>query len=265
LLAGAALPATALLAGTSSAQEQQPLQQPLGTEQQQGDVKDPLLAACLLIAARKQTEICTFALKRLQSDEAKAFARSELDEQDTTKAELRQIGFTYPVTAARGQVAQGASQPGTPGAYPNPTANGATGQPAGATTGTTNGVQPAGGQTGAISTTDHPAAWAVAVGAGPMPREAACLIALEHEICENCIRSAKKGMEQLTGAKLDRRFINAQLDAHMAARDKLQAFRRHCTSQMEPILADREKAVEKHIAMLTGILDKLDGGRAEGK
>jgi predicted outer membrane protein len=95
-----ALPASALLPALAGAQP--PAGQPPAAS------KDPLLAPCLLIGGRKQIENCSYALKKLQSDEAKAFAKAEIEEHETIKKNLKGLGFDYPVTPVA------AAQPGQP-------------------------------------------------------------------------------------------------------------------------------------------------------
>ncbi|MDY3557107.1 DUF4142 domain-containing protein [Gemmata sp. JC717] len=99
----AALPAAAFLPAFAGAQ---PTAQPIAAPS-----KDPLLAPFLLSGGRKQIENCSYALKKLQSDEAKAFAKAEIDEHETIKKNLKGLGYDYPVTAAPG------TQPNQPTAW----------------------------------------------------------------------------------------------------------------------------------------------------
>jgi len=54
------------------------------------------MAACLLIVGRKQIEVCRFALEKIQDDEVKAFAQAEIDEHETLKKRLQELGYQYP-------------------------------------------------------------------------------------------------------------------------------------------------------------------------
>lgn len=203
----AALPAAAFLPAFAGAQ---PTAQPATAPP-----KDPLLAPCLLICGRKQIENCSYALKKLQSDEAKAFARAEIDEHETIKKKLKELGYDYPVTAASG------------------------------------------------TQTNQPAAWSVTAGTARLPMEAAGLIAVDHEVADQCIANARMEMDKLSGRELDKHFIGCQLGEHYALLDKVQTFRRHASPKMEAVLADGQKVIETHIATLKKIMTNLDKGKAE--
>lgn len=234
LVFGAALPPAALFAELAGAQTRpQSLPQHLpaaGATETTGQTKDPLVAACALIEARKQIEMCQYALKKLQTDDVKAFARAVIEQQEEVKRKLKDMGYGYPVAAVE-------------------------------TGGTTGDIRLAGGAGGVPAADAHPAAWMVNVGTGPLPVEAACLVALGHEIAENCVRNFRKEMDQDTGVKADKAFVGFELCEHMAGLAAVQAFRRHTTDRMSPCLAECEKAIEKNIATLKGLMAKLDEKR----
>ena len=198
-----ALPSAALLQGIASAQ---PAAQPLAMP------KDPLLAPCLLIGGRKQIENSSYALKKLQSDDAKAFARAEIAEHEAIKKNLKELGYDYPVTALPG------SQPG------------------------------------------QPPAWVVTAGSAKLPLEAAGMVAVDHEVADQCIANYRREMEPLTGRDFDKRFIGNQLDEHLTLLDKVQTFRRHASPKMEAVLADGQKTIETHIATLKNLMAALVKG-----
>lgn len=206
LAAGASLPASALVIGAVSAQAAAV-----------APAKDPLLAACLLIGGRKQIENCTFALKKLTHKGAQDFARAEIEEHQTVKAELQKLGYAYPVTPAQTNVAPG----------------------------------------GTVS-------WMVASGRTPLSADAANLVAIDHEVAEQCIANYRKEMDQLTGRELDMRFVGHQLDVHLALRDKVQVFRRHASAEMAPTLDTGLKTIESHISTLKQLKRTLDDNRQGG-
>lgn len=172
--------------------------------------KDPLLAPCLLIGGRKQIENCSFALKKLQNDDCKAFARAEIEEHQTIAKNLKGLGFDYPVTAA-------------PGA-------------------------PAGG----------PVMWVVTAGPAKLPVEAASMVAVDHEVAEQCIANYRKEMDQYSGREFDKRFVGNQLDVHMELLDKVQVFQRHASPKMREVLAEGQKVIEGHIATCKKLMAALD-------
>ena len=57
---------------------------------------DAPLAACLLIDGRKQIGKCELVRKRLETEEARAFAQAEIEEHEHIGKALAQLGFMYP-------------------------------------------------------------------------------------------------------------------------------------------------------------------------
>ena len=200
-----ALPASALIPALGAAQP--PAAQPGGAP---APGQDPLFVPCLLIGGRKQIENCTFALTKLQSDDAKAFAKAEIEEHEAMKKTLKGLGYDYPVA---------------------PVGGGRLGQPAG-----------------------------VVATAGPakLSADAAAMVALDHEVAEQCIANYRKEMSKLSGVELDKRFTGHQLDTHMDLLDKVQTFRRHASPKAEAALADGQKVIEAHIATLKKLMAELD-------
>lgn len=89
-LGAAALPISALLF-SSPAGAQQPL-----TEAGLLTLRDPLLAACLLMAGRRQMGKCRVAANHVSLDSSRDFAAIEIDEHQTISAELLELGHSYP-------------------------------------------------------------------------------------------------------------------------------------------------------------------------
>lgn len=94
LAAGAAaLPVSALFQISASGQAPPP-----GTPGSRNPgARDPLLACCLLIDGRKETEICKFAQNKLQNDDCKTFCKNAIDEFESLRDRLKEYGFEYPV------------------------------------------------------------------------------------------------------------------------------------------------------------------------
>lgn len=228
LLAGAVLPLSALPAAAQTPAR------PGGSQPQSGGAtptagEDPLLAACMLIGGRKQIENCTYAKDKLTTDDAKKFAQAEIDEHMKNKADLKKLGYDYPVLpAARGAAEPKPTDPPKPSDPPRP------------------------------ADANNPVT--VSVGGGrQLPVEAAALLAVDHEVADQCIVNYRKEMGQLSGLKLDKRFVGHQLDEHMALKDKVQTYRRHASKEMQPVLDDGLKVIETHIATCKELMQKLDG------
>jgi len=236
LLAGATLPLSALLAHaqTTDSTGQTPGATGQATTPGQAPpppAEDPLLAACVLIGGRKQIENCSYIKGKLTSDDAKKFAQAEIDEHEQIKAQLKKLGYEYPVMPV----------PARPN-DPRPT----------------DPPRPEERKDG-----DAPKPVVVASGRTPLPQEAVVLVAVDHEVGDQCILNYRKEMDQLQGVKLDKRFVGHQLDEHLALKDKVETFRRHASTDMKPVLDDGLKVINTHITTLKDLMDRLDTARGE--
>lgn len=217
ILAGATLPAAVALSAPAFGQR------PAG----QLASEDPLFAPCLLIGGRKQIENCTYALGKLRSDEAKAFAKAEIEEHETIKKNLKALGYDYPVTRADAAAA-----------------------------GTTGGVTPAAAQ----------ASYRVAAGAAPVPPEAAGMIVIDHEVADQCVANYRKEFDEHAAKKhADKFFVGHQLVTHMTLLDQAQTFQRHASPKMQPVLAEGLKIIETHIATLKKLKEGMEGRASDQK
>ena len=104
----------------------------------------------------------------------------------------------------------------------------------------------------------QPPAWVVTAGPAKPSPDAAGMIALDHEVAEQCVANYRKEMGKLSGNELDKRFVGNQLDTHMTLLDQVQTFRRHASPQMEGLLADGQKVIETHVATLKRLMAELD-------
>ncbi len=188
--------------------------------------EDPLLAACMLIGGRKQIENCSYIQEKLTTEDARAFCKAEIEEHQKIKAQLQKMGFDYPVKPAQGQgQAQAQRQP----------------QQADA-------IKP------------------VVVNVGtkaPLPPEAIALVAIDHEVAEQCIANYRAEMDKLQGVKRDQRFIGHQLDEHLALKDKVETYRRHASAAMKPTLEEGLKTINTHIETCKKLMEKLDQQKEE--
>ena len=188
--------------------------------------RDPLLAACLLIGHRGQVEACQWAMTRLTNDEAKAFAKAEIEEQEAIKAKLKEFGFDYPARASGMALAAPPADAG--------------------------GVVPAGGL---------PRVEMVAVGRIALPGAASELFHIEHEVAEECLKTFKEMMGKKSGAKFDKAFVGCQLAAHLGMKDKGTVFARHASESLRPVLTEGLTRVNRDIETLEALMAKMDGER----
>src|SRR6476620_10458328 len=106
LVAGAALPVAGLWASVTRGQDR-----PVGPTgaAPAGLSEDPVLAAELLIAGRKQVANRQFAAQRTQNPDVRAFAEAEVAAHQLIQRRLMDRGFQYPaVTPVPPAVAGGA-------------------------------------------------------------------------------------------------------------------------------------------------------------
>jgi uncharacterized coiled-coil protein SlyX len=240
LIAGAASVPLSGLWSAVAAQDARPAGQPGGAGQPGAAAagKDPLLAACLLIGGRKQIEKCEFSLTKLRMEETKAFAKAEIDEHVTIKNRLKELGFELPADAPRPGGA-----PGGGGAQP---------------------VPPAAGQPGAAGQPVPPGrpAGMMMIGKFPLPPGAAELLAVDLEVAQQCVANYRKEMEEKEKKgelKVEKGFVGDQLHEHFGLLDRAQVFQRHASKDMQKVLAEGQGIIEKHIATLKAIMEKLDG------
>lgn len=207
----------------ASARGQVPQQMPAG----QSHGEDPILACCLLIDGRTQIEICRWAQEKLKNEDAKAFAKAEVDEHEKMKADLQRLGFEYPVAPTFAQGGQ--PQPGGQAQFP-------------ARQGTPR---------------------MIATGRLLLPPGLAETVQIATEIADQCITSAKEGLGKKSGVKFDKAFVGAQLFCHHGELDKLQVFEKHATERMREVLHNCRPVVERQITTLEGLMAKLDDGKPE--
>jgi len=233
LFAGAALPVSAVLWKTSYGQA--PAAQPAGAQPiaatKQPTGRDPLVGVCMLIAGRRQIEACRWAMDKLTNQDCKAFAKAEIDEHEHVKDELKQFGLQYPSIPKE-------IEAGTASAIP------ATG-----TTTPSSGVQ----QASAIQPIP-----AIPVGNVVFPPPASDFVAVDHEICSQCIANYKTAMQKKHGLKFDKAFIGDQLHEHHALRDKVEVGQRNASAEMMPVLNEAHKIIEQHISTLEQLMTRLD-------
>jgi len=192
----------------------------------QGKSYDPPMAACLLIMGRKQIEICRFALEKIQHDAVKQFAQAEIEEHETIKRRLSELGYTYPAAAG--------SREGDAGR----TLGGLLGRDTGGT---------------------------VSVGRATLPGPVSDLISIDHEIADQCIQTVRTELGKLEGRDFDKRFVGNQLDAHYSLLDHGTVYRKYASREMAPVLEEARPIIERHIATCKELMDTLDKQQKQGQ
>lgn len=202
--------------------------------------EDPLLAACLLLGGRRQIEVCQFALEVLQDEDCKAFAKAEIEEHQTIKADLQKLGYEYP-----------APPKDVPIAPPGAALAGQTAAPGGPR------VAP-GGQPAAAA--GQPVPLFIAIGRLIVPPPASNLLKVEDELVTQCVATYRERMGQKQGDRFDKAFVGDQVHEHYALLDKAQVFGRHATPAMKPSLTKGLAVIQKHIQTLEQLKARFDHG-----
>jgi len=247
LILGAAVPVSGLV--LASARGQVPQQMAGG----QGYGEDPILSACLLIVGRKQIEICRWAKEKAKGDDVKAFAQAEIDEHEKIKADLRRLGYESPAPPQFGNQFQPGGQLPQSGTTGGPTS----GQPGPGQT--TPAAQAVTGTPQLSGFQQQQGPKMIAVGRLLLPPGLAEIISLSHEVADQCVANAKTVLEKKAGeGKFDKAFVGMQLHEHYGLLDKAQVFEKHSTDRMREVLQQGRPIIERHIATLESLCQKLE-------
>lgn len=92
------------------------------------------------------------------------------------------------------------------------------------------------------------------------------LVALSHELKEQCRTTALAEIEQKKGHELNACYIGMQLAAHKMTLDKLKVFKNHASPALQSHLEERQKSVEEHLEMAEKVMkDLADESRKSAK
>lgn len=195
--------------------------------------EDGNLAACMLLKGRRQIETCTFAKGRSQNEEVRNFLQAEIDEHTAIKAALTKLGFAYPAPPAPPAAPPLVVPPDTSGLPPDSTR-------------------------APVAPAPTAAVVALTVGTAPVVGQAAQMLKVDSEVIEQCVANYKAKMPTKQGLKFEKAVVGDQLHEHEALKDRVQVFIPHASAQMKPTLQQGLATIEKHIAALGAIMDKLD-------
>lgn len=73
------------------------------------------------------------------------------------------------------------------------------------------------------------------------------IISIEHEVAQQCLRSAEQEISQKQGAELDKCYTGMQVFAHQAMVDKLEVFSRHATGELQTALQQGIQTAQEHL------------------
>jgi len=82
---------------------------------------------------------------------------------------------------------------------------------------------------------------------------------LFEELGQQCLDSARKELQQHTGADFDRCFMGMMVGGHIHANDMLTVFQRHVSGNLKTVLSEGQGTVSKHLEEAKEIKRKLEG------
>lgn len=82
------------------------------------------------------------------------------------------------------------------------------------------------------------------------------MLALKHELAEECRNSARQELEGKQGKEFDECFIGMQLAGHMMAIDTMKVFERHASDELKQTIAGGLKTAEGHFAKAKKIMQQ---------
>jgi hypothetical protein len=66
---------------------------------------DPVMAGCLLLMGKTETDVCRFATEKISDEKVKKFANDEIDEQENLRKKLEGLGYQCPAAPiSRGEL-----------------------------------------------------------------------------------------------------------------------------------------------------------------
>jgi putative membrane protein len=87
------------------------------------------------------------------------------------------------------------------------------------------------------------------------------LIALKHQLGDQCRQSASRELERKEGAEFDMCYMGMQIGMHMQMLDTLKVMSRHASQELDQLIEEGEKTTESHLEHAKRIMASLDGHR----
>jgi predicted outer membrane protein len=210
-----------VLAAFAQAQQQQP------AARQAVDRGDQELAQLLVDCDDSEIVISQAVLEKVRNDEVKSFAQKMIKEHTEARQKVVQL-TSLPVRGAAPATGRPANERPA-GAAPNQNAN-------------PNANAPA---------NQNPNR------AARQANQPIDLLALNHEVKEQCVASALEDISKKEGSEIEKCYIGMQIAAHQGALDKIKVFKNHASANLRAHLDEREKAVEEHLKDAKDIMKDL--------
>ena len=85
------------------------------------------------------------------------------------------------------------------------------------------------------------------------------LVALKHQLGEQCRQSASRELQQKSGSEFDKCYIGMQIAAHMQMLDTLKVLSRHASPQLDEVIEKGEEATQQHLEHAKKLIASLEG------
>lgn len=233
---------------------------------------DQQIAALLWGCCKNEIEISRFALDRLQTEQAKAFAEKMIREHSQGCEKIQQIAGNLvgqhdhaadsPAGAVnrelrRDQPAreEGAAAESRPDTRRKLAGASAEVKPEGTAVETTTGNEGTGRQ-GVAAAERH---------AGENPQHTAGRaggahgvnwVSIHKQIGEQCLQSTKQEFERHQGADFDKAYMGQQIVAHMKALDELKVLREHATGELRTEIEKATEMATRHLEEARKIMEQ---------
>ncbi|HVW36901.1 MAG TPA: DUF4142 domain-containing protein [Pirellulales bacterium] len=85
------------------------------------------------------------------------------------------------------------------------------------------------------------------------------LVALKHQLGEQCRQSASRELQQKSGAEFDKCYIGMQIGMHMQMLDTLKVFSRYASPELDQLIEKGEQTTQSHLDHAKKIIAALEG------
>ena len=198
---------------------------------------DGFLANWLLIDNRNEVAIAEIAQQKAQDPEVKRFAQKMIEDHRQFADKLQSFAGTMGYSGRNETPGSTSSRGGTDGNRGGTDSNSDDSQ------GSTTGSQ---GSRGSSTT-------------GPEYGFDGSKHMIFEELGQQCLDSAKKELNQHSGADFDRCFMGMMVGEHMKANDMLTVFQRHASGSLKNVLSEGQSTVSTHLDQAKEIKRKLEG------
>lgn len=85
------------------------------------------------------------------------------------------------------------------------------------------------------------------------------LVALKHQLGEQCRQSASRELQQKSGAEFDKCYVGMQIAMHMQMLDTLKVFSRYASPELDQLIEKGEQTTQSHLDHAKKLIASLEG------